>query len=48
MFQLVADVPISGSFVDYLTLNEYFTIRDSVFLNFKLSNLFSIYTTLPI
>ena len=31
MFQLVAGVPISGSFVDYSTSYEYFMIRVGVF-----------------
>ena len=33
MHQLVASVPISGSFVDFSTLHEYFTIRVGVFCN---------------
>ena len=31
MYQFVAGVPISGSFVDYSILHEYFTIRVGVF-----------------
>ena len=50
MSQLVAGVPISGIFADYLTLYEYFTIRVGVFFKFNFGKLFRIrvYTTLPI
>ena len=40
MSQLVAGVPISGSFVGISTLYEYFTIRVGVVLNLNSVNYF--------
>ena len=39
MCQLVAGPPVSGSFVDYLTLYEYFTIRVGVYFNLNLKKI---------
>ena len=40
MSQLVAGVPISGSFVDYSILYEYFTNRVGAFFNLDSANSF--------